>query len=76
MITRTAGWLGFDGADEGRLAALEERLGVRLPPSYRAFLAASDGFVHIGPFMWTMRTTAEVAWLRDAEPDLRPGAAR
>ncbi|MEU9860505.1 SMI1/KNR4 family protein [Streptomyces sp. NPDC047971] len=32
------------GADETAIAAAEERLGRRLPPSYRAFLAVSDGW--------------------------------
>lgn len=31
-------WLGYPGASEDEIAALEKRLGVRLPPSYRAFL--------------------------------------
>ncbi|GAA2600638.1 hypothetical protein GCM10010399_34310 [Dactylosporangium fulvum] len=67
---RATGWLGFDGADAERLALLEQRLGTALPPSYRSFLAASDGWVNISPFMWTMRTTSDVNWLRDAAPDL------
>ncbi|MBB4752309.1 hypothetical protein [Actinoplanes lobatus] len=24
----------------------------------------------MGPFVWTMRTTADVGWLRDIEPEL------
>lgn len=67
---REAGWLGFDGADAERLALLEQRLGTELPPSYRSFLATSDGWVNISAFMWTMRTTSDVNWLRDADPDL------
>lgn len=67
---RAAGWLGFDGADVARLAQTERRLGISLPPSYRSFLAASDGWLNLGPFMWTMRTTDDVAWLRDAGPGL------
>ncbi|MEU7869221.1 SMI1/KNR4 family protein [Dactylosporangium sp. NPDC049140] len=67
---RAAGWLGFDGADVARLAQTERRLGISLPPSYRSFLAASDGWLNLGPFMWTMRTTDDVAWLRDADPRL------
>ena len=41
-----------------------------MPPSYRSFLTASDGWLNLGPFMWTMRTTNDVTWLRDADPDL------
>ncbi|MFH9072604.1 SMI1/KNR4 family protein [Streptomyces alboflavus] len=65
---RAAGWLGQAGATEEQLVAAEERLGARLPPSYRAFLAASNGFSHLGPFMYEMRTTGTVGWLREADP--------
>jgi hypothetical protein len=67
---RTARWLGYDGATPEQLAALEQRLGTALPPSYRSFLAVSDGWLNISTFMWTMRTTGEVDWLRDADPEL------
>ena len=60
-------WLGFDGAEADRLTELERRLGIGLPPSYRAFLAVSDGWLHLGPFLWTMRTTGEVGWVRDTD---------
>ncbi|MEK8170604.1 SMI1/KNR4 family protein [Streptomyces sp. M19] len=67
---RAAGWLGFEGADEERIRALEERLGKRLPPSLRGFLAASDGWSNLSSFMWEMRTTATIGWVRDVDPDL------
>ncbi len=60
-------WLGFDGADTDQLAELEQRLGIGLPPSYRTFLAVSDGWLELGPFLWTMRTTGEVGWARDTD---------
>ena len=67
---RAAGWLGYRGAGEEEIAALEDRLGVRLPPSYRAFLGASDGWLHLGSYMWEMRTTITVGWLSEAVPDV------
>ncbi|MGW1561947.1 SMI1/KNR4 family protein [Streptomyces sp. NPDC002144] len=67
---RAAGWLGYEGASEEQLATLEERLGTRLPPSYRAFLGASDGWLQMGSFMWEMRTTATVAWLTETHAGL------
>ena len=74
---RDGEWLGYEGADEQRLVALEERLGTRLPPSYRSFLGASDGWLNLGPFMSSMRTTDTVGWFRDADSeawhDLRGG---
>ncbi|MFS7873327.1 discoidin domain-containing protein [Streptomyces asiaticus] len=66
---RAAGWLGFEGADEESVLALEERLGTRLPPSYRTFLGASDGWLNISPFMWRMRPAKTVGWLREADPE-------
>jgi hypothetical protein len=39
-----AGWLGYPGATEEQIARAEARLGVRLPPSYRAFLKITNGW--------------------------------
>ncbi|MFE5026298.1 SMI1/KNR4 family protein [Streptomyces sp. NPDC056656] len=64
---RAAGWLGFHGASEQQIAALEVRLGTRLPPSYRSFLAASDGWRHLGPFMEQIRTTETVGWCEEVD---------
>ncbi|WP_446040567.1 SMI1/KNR4 family protein [Streptomyces sp. SID1121] len=61
---RAVGRLLHGGADDGRIAALEERLGTRLPPSYRAFLATSDGRLNLSPFMWEMRSAEAVDWFR------------
>ncbi|MFF0746354.1 SMI1/KNR4 family protein [Streptomyces sp. NPDC004111] len=44
--------LGRPGADEAAISLAEQRLGTRLPPSYRGFLAASDG--------WQVEQTAGV----------------
>ena len=38
------GWLGFHGVDVAEMIATERRLGIRLPPSYREFLKASNGW--------------------------------
>ncbi|WP_150252355.1 SMI1/KNR4 family protein [Nocardiopsis deserti] len=59
---RTSSWLGNEGAPEERIAALEERLGRRLPPSYRSFLAASDGWGRMGTFVYEMSSIAELEW--------------
>jgi hypothetical protein len=59
-----AGWLGFPGATEARLAAAEARLGMPLPPSYRAFLAVSDGWLVAGAFVERLLPVAEVDWFR------------
>ncbi|MFE9912635.1 SMI1/KNR4 family protein [Streptomyces clavifer] len=67
---RATGWLGYEGADEQRIAVLEDRLGTRLPPSYRSFLGASDGWSYLGPFMYAMRTTGTLDWLDDDDADM------
>lgn len=56
-------WLGKPGASEAELALLEERLQQKLPPSYRSFLAASNGFGPIDYFIYDLYSTAEVDWL-------------
>lgn len=63
-LRSAVGRLLFGGADEERIAALEKRLGTRLPPGYRAFLATSDRRVNLGPFTYEMRTTETVDWFR------------
>ncbi|MFE3459585.1 SMI1/KNR4 family protein [Nocardiopsis aegyptia] len=69
---RSASWLGYDGATEERIAALEHRLGRPLPPGYRAFLAASDGWSTMGAFMYSLRGTATVGWLADLADEALP----
>ncbi|WP_121180309.1 SMI1/KNR4 family protein [Nocardiopsis sp. Huas11] len=69
---RSACWLGYDGATEERLSALEHRLGQALPPSYRSFLAASDGWTTMGTFMYRLRDTASVGWLDELEHEAFP----
>jgi hypothetical protein len=63
------GWLGSAGATESRILAAEARLGVELPPSYRTFLAASDGFLQPDLIVPRLRTADETAWHGDLEPE-------
>jgi cell wall assembly regulator SMI1 len=65
----TASWLGESGASEAEIALAEERIGVRLPPSYRAFLAETNGFDHIGPFIYRLYNAAEIEWFRVRNQD-------
>ena len=64
-----SGRLGAPGAGEDELRALEARLGVALPPSYRAFLRASDGFVQPGMIVPRLLPAREVEWYRTAHRD-------
>jgi hypothetical protein len=63
---RRARWLGFPSAPEERIRALEERLGHRLPPSYRSFLAVTDGWRHAGVFVWLLAGTDGIRPHEDA----------
>ncbi|MFF4015046.1 SMI1/KNR4 family protein [Streptomyces sp. NPDC001843] len=58
--------LGRPGADEAAIAAAEERLGRRLPPSYREFLAVSDGWhVEQTAGVYQLGGAADIDWFRD-----------
>ena len=65
----TSGWLGYRGAREDELSDLEARLGVTLPPSYRQFLAVSNGWPSAPPLVNTFWPTEEVAWFRVRHQD-------
>ncbi|GLU47077.1 SMI1/KNR4 family protein [Nocardiopsis ansamitocini] len=66
---RLASWLGYDGATEEQITDLEKRLGARLPPSYRSFLATSDGWATMGAFISNLRSAATVGWLGDLQDE-------
>ncbi|WEH19759.1 SMI1/KNR4 family protein [Streptomyces sp. VNUA24] len=66
LAARQARWLGFPPASQERIAAMEERLGRRMPPSYREFLRVSDGWRHAGGFLWRLAGTADARWHDDA----------
>ncbi|MFE7168284.1 SMI1/KNR4 family protein [Streptomyces sp. NPDC057616] len=57
---------GRPGADEEAIAAAEQRLGRRLPPSYREFLAVSDGW-HVDQMagIYQLGGAADIDWFRD-----------
>jgi hypothetical protein len=57
-----SGWLGFPAASAKELAGLEARLGVRLPASYREFLATTNGWRETGYFIWELWPTSKVDW--------------
>ena len=67
-----AGYIGLPGATEEQIAEAEARLGVRFPPSYRAFLGVSNGW----PVMWhsvepgQLWSTEQICWARDQDPEL------
>ncbi|MCP2342573.1 SMI1/KNR4 family protein [Actinomadura rupiterrae] len=58
-------WLGFAPASPEAVEAAEERIGMRLPPSYRDFLLTTDGWRDAGIFVWRMSDTSALGWVRD-----------
>ncbi|MGI4871705.1 MAG: SMI1/KNR4 family protein [Janthinobacterium lividum] len=60
---RQTKWLGQPGASEMELAQLEQRLQRQLPPSYRKFLATSNGFGPIDYSIYNLSPIEEVDWL-------------
>jgi hypothetical protein len=60
-----SGWLGYPPATGEQLAQAEARLGVTLPPSYRAFLATSNGWRLTGHFIDRLWSAQEITWFRD-----------
>lgn len=57
--------LGTDGASPDEIRALEQKLGVTLPPSYRAFLSVSNGFAQPGHLIPRLLETSQVDWLKN-----------
>jgi hypothetical protein len=58
-------WLGNEPADEQTIAATEQRLDIRFPPSLRAFLTVTDGWQGVGGWVHEVSPCAEIDWLRN-----------
>jgi len=60
---------GNAGASEQQLTAVESRLGIKLPPSYRAFLKASNGWRFAAKNTPILRAVEEIRWFRKEHKD-------
>jgi hypothetical protein len=64
--------LGMPGASEAEILTHEERLGMRLPPSYRQFLQVSDGWLLMEEeneeSQDFLSPLVRIGWFRDIEP--------
>jgi hypothetical protein len=67
--TLDARWLGFAGAATEEITAVENRLGIELPPSYRQFLQTSNGWRNSGKFIYRIWSTTEIVWFKDRHQD-------
>ena len=62
-------WPGNSGASEDQLSAVEKRLKVKLPPSYRAFVAASNGWRQASRAVPVLRPVESIKWFRKEHAD-------
>ncbi|MFE4366676.1 SMI1/KNR4 family protein [Streptomyces sp. NPDC056835] len=60
-------WLGFPAAGEDRITELEARLGVTLPPTFRSFLATTDGWRPAGTAVSRVGAAEGVHWYGDPD---------
>ncbi len=65
-----AGYLGYAAAAEQEIAATEKRLGLPLPPSYKNFLRASNGWRQIAMDAedGRLHPVSRIGWFRDLQP--------
>lgn len=68
-------WLGYLGATETQIAQREDELQVTLPPSYKEFLLASNGFKQVSNFIWDILPVENITWLKDFDNDFYQGYA-
>ncbi|WP_261574787.1 SMI1/KNR4 family protein [Frankia gtarii] len=58
-------WVGHEPAAEQTVVAAEQRLAIRFPPTFRSFLAASDGWPNPAEWVDELHASTDVAWFRD-----------
>ncbi|MQY09220.1 SMI1/KNR4 family protein [Actinomadura macrotermitis] len=68
-------WLGAPPATEAGLEAAERRLGCALPPTYRAFLATTNGWRNLQGIVDSFRSADQIGWLHELEPHWAEGWA-
>jgi hypothetical protein len=59
-----AQWMGYSAASETEIAAVEVRLGKLLPPSYRSFLAVTNGWSDTGAFIYQLWPADKIEWFK------------
>lgn len=75
ILTKYAAATGMDkfpanvGASEAQLAAMEERLKIKLPLSYRTFLSASNGWRFASEMTPVIRPVEKIRWFRKEHKD-------
>ncbi|UMP06926.1 SMI1/KNR4 family protein [Amycolatopsis sp. EV170708-02-1] len=62
---RNDGRAGYEPADVQLIEETEERLGVPLPPSLRAFLLTSNGWGRVAGWIESLHSCAGIEWFTD-----------
>lgn len=62
-------WPGNPSASEQQLQKAEERLKIKLPPSYRAFLGACNGWRQASESVPVIRAVEDIRWFRKEHRD-------
>lgn len=65
----SAGWCGSPPAPESEIVETEKRLGITLPPSYRSFLAISNGWHPFDNSIERLLPVQQIDWLRVTDPE-------
>lgn len=66
---RDSKWLGRSKANDLQIEALEKRIDRTLPPSYRQFLAVTNGWQLVSMEIEQLREVASVAWYSERHQD-------
>lgn len=62
-------WLGNDPCTIEQIEILENKLGAKLPISYKDFLLISNGFKNIAPMMGNINPIEKVNWLKETDQE-------
>ena len=65
----SSGWCGLPPASEEEVLEAEARLGLTLPPSYRSFLAVSNGWRPFDNLIERLMTVLEIGYYRKIDPE-------
>lgn len=60
-------WLSYPPASEPNIKVREQQLGIVLPPSYKEFLLASNGFRWVSVFLDNLSPVAKIDWTKNKE---------
>ena len=67
---RDAQWMGYSGCSDKQIAAGEERLRVKFPPSLREFYSISNGWRDVNSFVYAILPIEKIDYLPIVDPGL------